>query len=83
MAQFFLFGGKDHVASAEIAGTSAKRQMDIERELLFARLKKAEIVIISEIITEFQSSRIGGIPGTGPGVFAEFFKIDGAQKVSF
>jgi hypothetical protein len=38
-AEFLLFGCEDDIAAAEVAGRSAKGEMDIEREFLFSFVK--------------------------------------------
>jgi hypothetical protein len=72
-AQLLFFGSENYIAATEVAGTSAKREVDIEGEFFCTIFKVIQILFISKVFTELQRGRITGVSWPGFGVFAIFF----------
>ena len=75
LAQLLLLGGKDNVAAAEIAGRTAERQVNVQREFVRTLIQIFQVFVIGKVIVELQCCRIRGVSRPRFGVFAEFFEI--------
>jgi len=73
VAQFLLFGGENDIAATEVAGASAKREMNVEGEFLCALFKVLEVAVISEAFIKLQCCGVARVAGSGFGIFTEFF----------
>jgi hypothetical protein len=82
-AELGCFGRVDDIAPAKIARAPTKGQMDVNRERVGALFEILQVGIVAKRFTKFQRGGVAGVTGAGLGVAAEFFEVNGAQKVSF
>ena len=73
VTELALFGSKDHIAPTKVAGTTAKRQVNIEGDLLGTIFEVFEVGIIVKFLIKLQCGRVAGVTGAWFRVFTEFF----------
>jgi hypothetical protein len=73
VAELALFGSKDYITAAEVTGTTAKRQVNIDGDLLGTIFEILDVLVIIKLLIKLQCRGVAGIARPWFGIFAEFF----------